>query len=91
MTLDRTTKGVLPGLASFAVFSFSDACVKQIKGQLTIPFGHTVDALCYCPGEFAELTATTATRRPIVRLSGTDETIRMTAVGRLPILFRLSV
>jgi hypothetical protein len=41
---------------------------------LTIPFGHTVDALCYCLGEFTELTATTATRRPIVRLSGTDET-----------------
>jgi hypothetical protein len=34
MTLDRTTKGVFLGLASFAVFSFSDACVKQIKGQL---------------------------------------------------------
>ncbi len=34
MALDRTTKGVLLGFASFAVFSFSDACVKLIKGQL---------------------------------------------------------
>jgi hypothetical protein len=34
MAFDRTTKGVLLGFASFAVFSFSDACVKLIKGQL---------------------------------------------------------
>jgi drug/metabolite transporter (DMT)-like permease len=34
MALDRTTKGVLLGFASFAVFSLSDACVKLIKGQL---------------------------------------------------------
>src|SRR5580704_2678811 len=34
MALDRTTKGVLLGFASFAVFSFSDACVKLIGGQL---------------------------------------------------------
>ena len=51
---------------------------------LTIPFGHTVDALCYCLGEFTELTATTATRRPIVRLSGTDETIPMTGKDYAP-------
>jgi predicted dehydrogenase len=52
---------------------------------LTIPFGHTVDALCYCLGEFTELTATTATRRPIVRLSGTDETIPMTAADQVAV------
>ena len=34
MALDRTTKGVLLGFASFAVFSFSDACVKLIRGGL---------------------------------------------------------
>jgi hypothetical protein len=34
MALDRTTKGVLLGCASFAVFSLSDACVKSIKGGL---------------------------------------------------------
>jgi drug/metabolite transporter (DMT)-like permease len=32
--IDRTTKGVLLGFASFAVFSFSDACVKLINGGL---------------------------------------------------------
>ena len=34
MALDRTTKGVSLGFASFAVFSFSDASVKLIEGQL---------------------------------------------------------
>jgi len=34
MALERKTKGVLLGFASFAVFSFSDACVKLIGGQL---------------------------------------------------------
>ncbi len=35
--------------------------------MLTIPFGHTIDAFCWCLGEFAELSATLATRRPKVR------------------------
>jgi hypothetical protein len=34
MALDRTTKGVLLGFASFTVFSFSDACVRLIRGEL---------------------------------------------------------
>jgi predicted dehydrogenase len=34
--------------------------------MLTIPFGHAVDALSHTLGEFAELSATTATRRPTV-------------------------
>lgn len=35
--------------------------------MLTIPFGHTMDAFCSVLGEFAELSATFATRRPRVR------------------------
>lgn len=35
--------------------------------MLSIPFGHAVDALCWCLGEFNELTASFATRRPQVR------------------------
>lgn len=35
--------------------------------MLTIPFGHTMDAFCWSLGEFAELSATFATRRPRVR------------------------
>lgn len=33
---------------------------------LTIPFGHAVDAMCYCLGEFSSLSAMTAIRQPIV-------------------------
>ena len=41
--------------------------------MLTIPFGHTIDAFCWCLGEFNELSATTATRRPKVTLVETGE------------------
>jgi predicted dehydrogenase len=34
---------------------------------MTIPFGHAVDAMCHCLGEFASLSATTAIRQPIVK------------------------
>jgi hypothetical protein len=34
MALDRRTKEVLLGFASFVVFSFSDACVKLIRDEL---------------------------------------------------------
>ena len=40
--------------------------------MLTIPFGHTIDAICYCLGEVAHLAAETATRRKTARVSGTD-------------------
>jgi predicted dehydrogenase len=41
--------------------------------MLTIPFGHTVDAFCWCLGEFRDLTATFATRRPQVHLVGAEQ------------------
>ena len=34
---------------------------------LTIPFGHAVDVMCHCLGEFSSLSATTAIRQPVVR------------------------
>lgn len=39
---------------------------KNGASMLTIPFGHTMDAFCWLLGEFAELNATFATRRPQV-------------------------
>lgn len=33
---------------------------------MTIPFGHAVDAMCHCLGEFVSLSATTAIRQPEV-------------------------
>ena len=46
---------------------------------LTIPFGHTVDALCYCLGPFERLGALTARRRTSFTLAETGETRPMTA------------
>lgn len=34
---------------------------------MTIPFGHAVDVMCHCLGEFASLSATTAIRQPVVQ------------------------
>lgn len=40
----------------------------------TIPFGHTIDAVCSVLGEFAEVQATFATRRPTFTVNETEET-----------------
>src|SRR5438552_6297073 len=41
--------------------------------MLTIPLGHTVDALCHCLGEVRELTATMTVRRKSFTIDGTGE------------------
>src|SRR2546422_2055666 len=41
--------------------------------MLSIPFGHTVDALCHCLGEVRELTATMTVRRKSFTIDGTGE------------------
>lgn len=46
---------------------------------LTIAGGHSLDALCFCLGDFHELSATVATRRPRPTIVETGETIEMTA------------
>lgn len=53
--------------------------------MLTIPFGHSVDALCTCLGEFGELTATLATRRPTVRRADTGDSVPMTAYDQIAV------
>jgi predicted dehydrogenase len=40
---------------------------------LTIPFGHTIDALCWVLGEFREVSATLAIRRPTYTIAETQE------------------
>jgi len=47
--------------------------------MLTIPLGHTVDALCHVLGEFTSLSAVTALRQPVVTRIDTGEQIRKTA------------
>ncbi|MCI3929809.1 Gfo/Idh/MocA family protein [Streptomyces sp. AN091965] len=58
--------------------------------MLTIPFGHTVDALAMVLGEFTEVSATTATRRPVVREEGSGRTAAMTADDQIAVSGRLT-
>ncbi len=50
---------------------------------LTIPFGHTVDALCLCLGEFRDLSALTAMRRRSFRIAETGEERPMAAEDQI--------
>jgi predicted dehydrogenase len=45
----------------------------QGANGLTIPLGHTLDALCWVLGDFREVSATLATRRPTYLVSETQE------------------
>ena len=56
---------------------------------LSIPFGHTVDALTMVLGDITELTSTSATRRPEVRHSQTGEPAAMTSPDQIAITARL--
>ncbi|WP_030686607.1 Gfo/Idh/MocA family protein [Streptomyces sp. NRRL B-1347] len=58
--------------------------------MLTIPFGHTVDALAMVLGEFTEVSATTATRRPVVREEGSGRTAAMTVHDQIAVSGRLT-
>ena len=46
---------------------------------MTIPGGHSIDALCFCLGEFKEVSSVVATQRQRVKIVETGETIQMTS------------
>jgi predicted dehydrogenase len=46
---------------------------------LTSPGGHSIDALCFCLGEFKELSSVVANQRQQIKIVETGETIEMTA------------
>jgi predicted dehydrogenase len=46
---------------------------------MTIPGGHSIDALCFCLGEFKELSSVVANQRQRVKIVETGETIQMTS------------
>src|SRR4029077_867001 len=46
---------------------------------LTSTGGHAIDALCFCLGEFKELSSVVATQRQQVKIVETGETIQMTS------------
>lgn len=52
---------------------------------LTIPFAHTLDAVCHVLGELGELNATTATRRRSARRTDTGEAVPMTAEDQVAV------
>jgi predicted dehydrogenase len=49
----------------------------------TIPFGHSVDGICFCLGEFRELSATSASRRTSFTLAETGEHLPMDSADQL--------
>lgn len=53
--------------------------------MLTIPFGHTLDALCWIFGELGSIRATLAVRRPQASVTDTGETLPMTAPDALAV------
>ena len=53
--------------------------------MLSIPAGHTIDAMCWCLGEFVSLSATLAVRRPSVTVLETGEKITKTAADQIVI------
>jgi predicted dehydrogenase len=53
--------------------------------MLSIPFGHTIDGLASVLGEFTELSATTATRRPEVRHEETGEPLPMNVEDQIAV------
>src|ERR1700730_160524 len=50
---------------------------------LSSPGGHSIDALCYCLGEFKELSSVVANQRKQIKIVETGESISMTAADQL--------
>jgi predicted dehydrogenase len=57
---------------------------------LTISGGHTIDAFCYCLGEFEELNALLDTRVKELTIVGSDEKIRKTSPDQIVVMGRLA-
>src|SRR5256886_13889720 len=57
---------------------------------LTIPVGHSLDTLNYVLGEFADLSAVSALRRPIMTIEETGEQIVKTAADQIALIGTLT-
>jgi hypothetical protein len=53
--------------------------------MLSIALGHAADALCHCLGEVGELSATMTARRTTAEVTGTGESIPMTAEDQVAV------
>ena len=58
---------------------------KNGVSMLTVQFGHTMDSFCWCLGEFRELSATLATRYPLVKRTDTGEKIEKTIADQIAV------
>src|SRR2546429_6116863 len=57
---------------------------------LTVPFGHSLDTLNYVLGEFAELSAVSDIRRPLITIEETREQMVKTAVDQIAVIGTLT-
>src|SRR3989475_7307984 len=57
---------------------------------LTVPVGHSLDILNYVLGEFAELSAVSDLRRPLITIKETGEQIVKTAADQIPAIGTLT-
>ena len=57
---------------------------------LTVAFGHSLDTLNYVLGEFAELSAMSGLRRPLITIEETGEQIRKTAPDQIAVIGTLT-
>ncbi len=57
---------------------------------LTVPVGHSLDILNYVLGEFAELSAVSAVRRPLITIEETGEQIVKTAPDQVAVIGTLT-
>jgi predicted dehydrogenase len=57
---------------------------------LTIAIGHSMDTLCHVLGEFAELSALSALRRPLITIEGTGEQMTKTSPDQVAVIGTLT-
>src|SRR5438874_781878 len=57
---------------------------------LTVPFGHSLDILSYVLGEFADVSAVSDVRRPLISIEGTGEQIVETAADQIAVIGTLT-
>ena len=57
---------------------------------LTVAFGHSLDILNYVLGDFAELSAISALRRPLITIEGTGKQVVKTAVDQVAVIGTLT-
>jgi len=63
---------------------------KNGANLLTVAFGHSLDTLNYVLGEFADLSAVSDIRRPLITLEGTGEKIVKTAPDQIAVIGTLT-